>query len=585
MRVIVANSAGFCMGVRRAINKTFITLGKEKGPLFTHGPLIHNPQVIELLNERGVLTVENGKFTGAADGIIIIRAHGISPDERITLRKTGLRVVDATCPKVARIHAEVKKYKKFGYFVIVVGDRDHPEVQGILGYTDGKGRAVNAPEEALKLPSSEKVLVVAQTTFEKTMFENVLAAIKERYRDSEILAIDTICDSTKRRQDEVRALAQKVDAIVVVGGKTSGNTKRLFEVARESGLPAYSVEDESELNPKDFYGYKVVGLTAGASTPNWVIMRVYEYLASLGREEGSSWSKSKRLIWSVTDFLVLSNMYAALAAGGLAVMASLLLGIKSFWMMPAISALFIFAMLVLNRTHDIEAAKFNDPRRGRFLEKGKKPLVISGVLSLLGAYALGILIHPFALLLLIGATVLGVAYSVKVMPVRLSRFTRYRRLKDIPASKTFFVATAWAAIATAMPYFSAIGNIPFGSFVSVFLFCFLLVFIRATLYDIRDIQGDAVVGRETIPIVIGKSATQWLVIILSTLASLLLIFSAAVALIPALGFWLILVPLYAFCTLYLYHRRVIFQGISFEIVVDFEFIMGGILSWICFYIS
>ena len=151
MRVIIAKSAGFCMGVRRAMSKAFLTLKKESGQIYTYGPLIHNPQVVKLLSEKGVSSVAD--VSGTDRGTIVIRAHGISPQERQQIRTTHLKIVDATCPKVMKIHAAAKKHHKQGYLVVVVGDRDHPEVSGILGYTEGKGVVVASPRRSPACPT------------------------------------------------------------------------------------------------------------------------------------------------------------------------------------------------------------------------------------------------------------------------------------------------------------------------------------------------------------------------------------------------------------------------------------------------
>ncbi len=577
MRVILAHSAGFCMGVRRAVNKAFITLRHNQGPIYTYGPLIHNPQVISLLERRGVTKIREGGLESCDDGIVIIRAHGISPKERREIDASGLDVVDATCPKVMRVHTAVIRHNALGYLVVVAGDKDHPEVMGILGHTDGEGVVVSSPTDVDKIPKAEKILLVVQTTFDVETFYEIKSAVEKRFGDLEVKVIDTICDSTKKRQDEVRELAKKVDAIFVVGGKESGNTKRLFGVARGCGVPAFLVEDETEINPDDLSAFETVGLTAGASTPNWVIMKVYDYLSGL---EGARLKGGRiwRALSGMTRSLVLSNVYAGISAGGLAVSAALLLGVESIWTMPLISGLFIFSMLVLNRIQDTEALKFNDPLRERFNKTNKVPLVILGVFSSVTSAALSYTISPLAFMLLILAILIGVAYSVKVIPKPLAKYTKYRRLKDIPASKTFFVAGAWAGVSAGMPYLSAVGEISFVSFSSVFFFCFLLVFIRAALFDMRDIQGDAVVGRETIPIVLGKELTQRLLVVLLAVVSLVLTFSAMWGLVTPLGYWLLVIPVYCLFTLYLYHRRVIFQGIPFEIVVDLEFILAGILA-------
>ena len=565
------------MGVRQAMSKAFLTLKKERGPIYTYGPLIHNPQVVKLLTEKGVMSVAN--VCGTDEGPIVIRAHGISPQEREQIRATRLKIVDATCPKVMKIHAAAKKHHKQGYLVVVVGDRDHPEVSGILGYTEGKGVVVGNPGEVAALPDAERVLVVAQTTFSQEMFSAILEEIVRRYPGAELEAVDTLCDSTKRRQDEVKELAERVDAMVVVGGRDSGNTRRLYETARKSGVPAFQIEDETQLNPADFAGFKTVGLTAGASTPNWVIMRVCDYLADIDRGRRS---RPVEQVTGVLRFVVNGYLWAGLAAGGLAAAASLLMGVASFFWIPIISGLYVFSMHVINRVVDTEGMRFNDPARERLFLGRRFVFVVAGIISVLSAIFFAWRLSGIIALLAGFATLLGLAFTLKIVPPSLQHRLRYRRLKDIPASKTFFVAAAWAAVSAGVPYLLEISRIPLITFFSVFAFCFLVVFIRASLYDIRDIQGDAVVGRETIPIIIGKPWTQRLVLILTGIVALLLAAASFMGLVTPLGWWLLVVPGYSFLTLWLYHRRVIFQGVTFEVVVDLEFILAGVVSTIWF---
>jgi 4-hydroxybenzoate polyprenyltransferase len=208
--------------------------------------------------------------------------------------------------------------------------------------------------------------------------------------------------------------------------------------------------------------------------------------------------------------------------------------------------------------------------------------VAAGFVSALVAVFIAWRLSPVIALLVAFATILGLGFTMKIIPEGLRHRLRYRRLKDIPASKTFFVAAAWAAVSTGVPYLSDISNVPVITFLAVFAFCFLVVFIRASLYDIRDIQGDAVVGRETIPIIIGKPWTQRLVLILTGIIALLLAVASLTRVVTALGWWLMAVPCYSLFTLWLYHRRLIFQGVTFEVAVDLEFILAGIVSTVWF---
>ncbi|MBN2223356.1 MAG: 4-hydroxy-3-methylbut-2-enyl diphosphate reductase [Deltaproteobacteria bacterium] len=577
MRVIIAKSAGFCMGVRRAMSKAFLTLKKEKGPIYTYGPLIHNPQVVRLLSEKGVLSVTD--VSGTDRGTIVIRAHGISPQERMRVRATHLKIVDATCPKVMKIHAAAKKHHRQGYLVVVVGDRDHPEVSGILGYTEGKGVVVGSPQEVKDLPDAGRVLVVAQTTYSQEMFSAILEEIGRRYPAAELEAVDTLCDSTKRRQDEVRELAGRVDAMVVVGGRDSGNTRRLFETAIKSGVPSFRIEDENDLNPSDFAGFKTVGLTAGASTPNWVIMRVCDRLVDIDRSR-RSWPVEA--LTGMLRFVVNGYLWAGLAAGGLGTAAALLMGVDSFFWVPVVSGLYVFSMHLINRVVDTEGTHFNDPSRERLFLRRRAPFMITAVVSSLGAIFIAWRLSGIIGLLVGFAVLMGLIFTAPIIPAGLQRRLGYGRIKDIPASKTFLVAAAWAAVSAGVPYLLEASRIGPVTFLTVFVLCFLVVFIRASLYDIRDIQGDAVVGRETIPVIIGKPWTQRLVLILTGVVALILALSVSAGLVTSLGWWLMIVPGYCLFTLWLYHRRVIFQGITFEVMVDLEFILAGVVSTVWF---
>jgi len=188
--------------------------------------------------------------------------------------------------------------------------------------------------------------------------------------------------------------------------------------------------------------------------------------------------------------------------------------------------------------------------------------------------------------LLVGfAALMGVIFTARIVPPGLERRFGYRRIKDLPASKTFLVAAAWAAVSAGVPYLSDMSRIGPVTFLTVFAFCFLAVFIRASLYDIRDIQGDAVVGKETIPLIIGKPWTQRLVLVLTGAVALILAWSTAAGVVTSLGWWLLTVPGYCLFTLWLYHRRVIFQGITFEVMVDLEFILAGVVSAVWFAVA
>jgi 4-hydroxy-3-methylbut-2-enyl diphosphate reductase len=210
---------------------------------------------------------------------IFIRTHGLSPEERARLHRSGAKICDATCPDVGIIQGIVRKHVRKGYNAIIVGNTEHPEVRALLGYAEGKGVAVLSDEEIDRLPMDwERVCVVAQSTQKEEKFEELVKHIKAIYPEAVIF--NTICSSTTERQEEVRALAKEVDAMVVVGGYNSANTTKLAQISREIGTPTFHIETENELKPNDFDGFGNIGVTAGSSTPSWQIERVVKKIRS-----------------------------------------------------------------------------------------------------------------------------------------------------------------------------------------------------------------------------------------------------------------------------------------------------------------
>ncbi len=267
MQVILAKSAGFCFGVKRATQMAFEAAGKEQ-KTFTLGPIIHSPQVVHKLEDLGVGVVND--LSGVHDGTVIIRSHGVLASEMEEAQRKQLEIVDATCPFVKKAQEYVQYLSDAGYSVLVVGDADHPEVQGIVSY-GGKDRiyVVASGDEVRKLPKMGKMGVVAQTT---QSFDNLRSVVTECLRrGGEVRVFNTICDATAVRQQEATELAQQVDCMVVIGGYNSANTRRLAEICTDLQPRTHHIETASEINPEWFRGVERVGVTAGASTPKWII--------------------------------------------------------------------------------------------------------------------------------------------------------------------------------------------------------------------------------------------------------------------------------------------------------------------------
>jgi 4-hydroxy-3-methylbut-2-en-1-yl diphosphate reductase len=280
LKIILAKQAGFCFGVKRATQMAFEAASKG-GKTFTLGPIIHSPQVVQRLEEMGVGVLKS--LTELDSGAIIIRSHGVASGELQEAERKELEIVDATCPFVKKAQEHVKSLSQAGYEVVVVGDADHPEVQGIVSYAKGKVYVVGSGDEAAKLRKMGKIGIVAQTT---QSFENLKNVVLEcLMKTSEIRVFNTICDATAVRQEEAKALAKQVDCMVVIGGYNSANTRRLAQVCSELQPRTYHIETAQQLDSTWFESVEKVGVTAGASTPKWLIDEVIEQIELIDKDK------------------------------------------------------------------------------------------------------------------------------------------------------------------------------------------------------------------------------------------------------------------------------------------------------------
>ncbi len=287
MRITVAKTAGFCMGVRRAVEMVLDAPDNYPQPIYTYGPLIHNPQVLELLEEKSIRVLHEIPESGT--GTILIRAHGVPQNTTHRLEAAGFKVVNATCPRVIRVQTIIRKHAEKGYTTIIIGDKDHAEVVGLLGYAKSSGHVVSTLKAFAALPTFEKAIVVAQTTQNRTIYNEIKDWATLHHPHYKLF--ETICNSTDKRQAEVLQIAKEADAIVVVGGKESGNTRRLAEIAQKSGTRTFHVETEADLDIDAFTHIRHVAITAGASTPNWMISRVYRTLEKFPLKRGHAWHR------------------------------------------------------------------------------------------------------------------------------------------------------------------------------------------------------------------------------------------------------------------------------------------------------
>jgi (E)-4-hydroxy-3-methyl-but-2-enyl pyrophosphate reductase len=278
MEIVLAESLGFCMGVKRVVDMAYRALDKANGlPVVTLGPLIHNSQEIERLTNDGIATADEN--TLPANGTVIIRAHGVAPQAYDDLKARGVKIMDGTCPYVHYSQRKAAELYREGYKVVIAGDKNHPEIIGILGYINNDALVVKTVEEAQSLPQLDRIGTIAQTTISPKKYRAIIDALRQRA--SEIKVCETICDATEENQRAIREMSGEVDLLFVIGGRHSANSNKLVETAREKCPRATLIETADEINPEDLRGVHRVGVSAGASTPDWMIQQVVERLREI----------------------------------------------------------------------------------------------------------------------------------------------------------------------------------------------------------------------------------------------------------------------------------------------------------------
>jgi len=296
MIVVRAQSAGFCWGVERAIDIARDFANKGLRPVYTDGPLIHNRQMMDKLKAEGIREV--GDYQSSADldldkeksenSVLVVRAHGISPERRQYLKSLGIDFKDATCPDVGIVAGKIRLHAKKGYVTVIFGDKKHPEVIGLMGYTEGKGYPIQSIADIDALPDlGDKIIMVSQTTMFTNDFEELSSHLKQKYPNA--LIFDTICGATKDRQGDIAVLFnENVEAFVVIGGHHSANTCKLAMLARKTKLPTYHIETAREIDIEAMRQFRKVGVTAGASTPEFLIDEVCNQLAAIDPQPAAS---------------------------------------------------------------------------------------------------------------------------------------------------------------------------------------------------------------------------------------------------------------------------------------------------------
>ncbi|HOO70940.1 MAG TPA: 4-hydroxy-3-methylbut-2-enyl diphosphate reductase [Spirochaetota bacterium] len=556
MKIELARHSGFCMGVRNAVQKIVTIINTTDEPIAVYGPLIHNPQTIDILTKRGLETVHS--LDDVSGSPIAIRTHGIPIQDFQKIREKASRVINLTCPRVAKVQAIIKKYSSQGYFTIITGDDDHAEVVGLKSYASSGVAVISSPWEARNIPITEKCLLVSQTTLERELFNSIARELKDRCPTIEI--VDTICDSTRYRQaDVIEGIKKGVDTIVVVGGKNSANTKRLAHIGEEAGVRTILVETADELQEKDFNDSEYVLLTAGASTPGWIINNAMERLYAF------KFSKSNLLLNGlkrILEFSVRSHLVSSIAAFFMTLVVQKYCGMHEDINFALISLLYIFSMYSMNnyfdRTFLKESNSYKYAIYGRF---GNLYFALS-LLCIAVSLWISLKYSMATTTILVLSYLLGLFYSTDLVRKIVAAMGKIP--KKIYNTK-IITSFGWLVPVIFLPAIDSGASVLTALAAGTVIF--LIIFLRQILMDVIAIQGDLIFGRETIPVLLGlKNAFKTL-----TLLSLagIVFYTAATVLTGNYIYLSLLAPVAYYLVLYKHINKLPYLiALKYEVIVD-----------------
>ena len=494
MKVEIGKFAGFCDGVKYAVEKTFSQASKGNEEIYVDGHLIHNPQTLDMLEKTGVKTYEDTDDMSVLDDkTVIIRAHGISPERREALSSHAKKIVNLTCKYVAKIQSLVKKHSSLGYRVIVIGNPNHPEIIGVCGFAKDV-YVVYKDEDIDKLPENDKkTLIVAQTTLEKETFNKFVSQIQNKYKNSELIIKNTICEATEQRQNEILEIAKRNDVVLVIGGSESSNTRNLYKIASNI-KPSFYVEFKEDLEKIDLTPYKNVGIMAGASTPDWLI----EDIAQTIKDNYSS--SFYRGINKVFDFLNYGYIFFSFGAFLMSYAIYDILDKPFQYRIGVIVALY-YLFMSLGNGYSNYTIQISDKRRYLFYQKYKAAFLTIIVVSALIMFYFAYNVDIGILMLTILSTLLGTAYNISFEKNdRFNHSFLFRLFKKLVPFKAIIISIAVTTLLNGSILLLNRNILKENTLSYLFSvsIVFIFMFIRQALIEIKFSQSDKIAGAVTL---------------------------------------------------------------------------------------
>lgn len=564
MKIEISSHSGFCMGVRSAVLKIVKELNTSPEDIYVHGPIIHNPQTTSILEKRGLRAVgDDASLSGKS---VAIRTHGIPRDKLTKIRNESKRVINLTCPRVAKVQAIIKKHSRDGSFTIITGDEDHAEVIGLKSYAHGDVVVISDAHNIPPIPPAPRYIAVSQTTFDRELFNAIISRLREILKDR-LLVFDTICDSTKDRQlDVATAIDRGIDVLVVVGGRNSANTRRLADLGRERGVRTFHVETADELPFDDFNKDDHVFITAGASTPGWIINNVLEKLFSIQySHRGCIIAGLKKFV----EFTVRTNLLSSIAAFFITSFTSFYFRGDFNFPLPLAATLYLFSMYSFNNCLTAAQLRESNPYKYHLYNKNRVAFLITAALSALSAF---VLVFPFGTIIrgiYIASTALGIVYATKFFQDMIKK-TGVDLLSKAYNSKTLVTSFGWVIVCALVPLIAE--KAPSYAYPAMLFFVFGFIFLRNIILDLIGLQGDLILGRETLPILIGlKPAVRIAKAMGVVSCAIFMIISGisgkAAAILPAISY------IYYLALIYRIYKLEYLAALKYEFLTDINFII------------
>jgi len=582
MNIEIGRYAGFCQGVKHAVNGAFAGARETDGEVLTDGELIHNPQTLELLKQHDVRVLGPGESLDQVRGrVVIVRAHGVPPERLEELHQVAAEVRNLTCRDVAKVQGVIRKYSRRGYGVVIFGKKDHPEVRGLMGYAED-GYTVMSRQEVEGLPELERVLVVSQTTMNQHAFAGICEAVAGRFEHVEI--VNTICDATELRQNEVREMARRHDCILVIGGASSSNTRRLHEIASQHSR-AMLVSDVIEVRKLPFGDVKSLGVTAGASTPDWLIHEVVEEVRRVTRRPLLRSARSLLL------FTLYCKIFVAVGAYVLSYAVADNLGVPFSTDVAVLVSLYYLSMSLLNSYTARASLRIEDSRRYRFMHRWRHLFFAVFAAAYIGLLTIALRLGQDVLVLVLFSLVLGIGYNLSYLPLASSS----RRIllvpqRDLLAIKSFVISFAVTILLNGLPLLRHYPDIPsdlasaaevfkgLGFYFSLY-YVFMLMFTRQALSEMRSAQTDRIAGVSSLLNIMHQRYVTLLLYALPTVLVAIMAVGLAAGVYPADKAKYFVAVGYNYLVLILSgQRKVVASHLTFELLLESNLYVAGLVA-------